>query len=110
MDKIQYSGTGKINRLKMYSMSFYESRDSISWNTIVDYLNILENLYLLENQEVFTFNLRSKERACKSLKRHFTDSSLVCAILSIASKILENDIRTFVIMFEVLVEWKTLSL
>ena len=94
----------------MYSMSFYESRDSISRNTIVDYLDILENLYLLENQEVFTSNLRSKERVCKSLKRHFTDSSLVCAILSIASKILENDIRTFVLMFEVLVEWNTLSL
>ena len=77
---------------------------TVSRNTIADYLNILENLYLLENQEAYTTNLRSKERVGKSSKRHFTDPSLACAILSITPKILENDIRTFGLMFEALVE------
>ena len=77
---------------------------TVSRNTITDYLNILENLYLLENQEAYTTNLRSKERVGKSSKRHFTDPSLACAVLSITPKILENDIRTFGLMFESLVE------
>ena len=77
---------------------------TVSRNTITDYLNILENLYLLENQKAYTTNLRSKERVGKSSKRHFTDPSLACAVLSITPKILENDIRTFGLMFEALVE------
>ena len=77
---------------------------NISRNTIADYLNILEKLYLIENQQPYTFNLRSRERVGKSAKRHFTDPSLACAALAIKPDMLINDIKTFGFMFESLVE------
>ena len=77
---------------------------SISRNTVIDYLNILEKLYLIENQEPYTFNLRSRERVGKSATRHFTDLSLACAALGIKPDMLINDIKTFGFMFESLVE------
>ena len=77
---------------------------NISRNTVADYLNILEKLYLIENQQPYTFNLRSKERVGKSVKRHFTDPSLACAALAIKPDMLINDIKTFGFMFESLVE------
>lgn len=78
--------------------------ETISRNTIADYLNILEKLYLIENQEAYTANLRSRQRIGKSVKRHFTDPSLACAILNITPEILMNDVRTYGFMFEALVE------
>ncbi len=78
--------------------------ESISRNTITDYLNILRKLYLIENQEAYTFNLRSTQRVGKSSKRHFTDPSLACAALNITPEILMNDVNTYGFMFESLVE------
>ena len=76
----------------------------LSRNTIADYLNVLSKLYLIENQVAYTINLRSKDVAGKTPKRHFTDPSLACAALEITKDKLMNDIRTFGLMFESLVE------
>ena len=38
-------------------------------NTITDYLDVLTKLYLLENQEAYSTNLRSSEAVGKSVKR-----------------------------------------
>lgn len=76
----------------------------LSRNTLSDYLSVLSKLYLIENQESYTFNLRSKDSVGKSPKRHFTDPSLACAALDITKDKLMNDIRTFGFMFESLVE------
>ena len=76
----------------------------LSRNTLADYLTVLSKLHLIENQEAYTINLRSKEVVGKSFKRHFTDPSLSCAALDITSDKLLNDIKTFGFMFEALVE------
>ena len=73
-------------------------------NSIAEYLDILEKLYLIENQEAFSTNLRSKEVVGKTPKRHFVDPSIACAVLNITPEKLVNDIRTFGFLFEALVE------
>lgn len=61
-------------------------------------------MHLIENQEAYSINLRSKDVVGKSPKRHFTDPSLACASLGITKDKLMNDIRTFGFLFEALVE------
>ena len=75
-----------------------------SKTTLADYLDVLNRLYLIENQESYSQNYRSPERIGKTLKRHFTDPSLACALLDLNTDKLINDLNTFGLMFEALVE------
>ena len=72
--------------------------------TIDDYLDVLERLHIIENQNAYSENYRSHERVGKTAKRHFTDPSLACACLELTKDKLINDLRTFGLMFEALVE------
>lgn len=51
--------------------------------TIDDYLDVLNRLHIIENQEAYNENYRSPERVGKFAKRHFTDPSLACASLDL---------------------------
>ena len=75
-----------------------------SKTTLSDYLDVLNRLYLIENQESYSQNYRSPERIGKISKRHFTDPSLACALLDLNANKLINDLNTFGLMFESLVE------
>ena len=77
---------------------------NISRNTVIDYLNVLDRLHLIENQKSFMYKIRSKSNVVKNFKRHFTDPSLGCAILNITPEKLINDLETFGLYFEALVE------
>ncbi len=77
---------------------------ALSRNTISKYLRVLTKLNLIENQEAYTTNLRSRDKVGKSPKRHFTDPSLACAVLEITPNILMQDMKTFGLLFESLVE------
>ena len=77
---------------------------NISRNTVIDYLNVLDRLHLIENQKSFMYKIRSKSNVGKNFKRHFTDPSLGCAILNITPEKLINDLETFGLYFEALVE------
>ncbi len=72
--------------------------------TVDDYLDILNRLHSIENQNAYSENYRSPERVGKSAKRHFTDPSLACACLGLTKEKLMDDLRTFGLMFEALVE------
>ena len=72
--------------------------------TIDDYLDVLNRLHIIENQDAYNENYRSPERVGKSAKRHFTDPSLACACLDLTKEKLINDLKTFGFMFEALVE------
>ena len=72
--------------------------------TISSYLDVLESLHLIENQEAFSINLRSKSRIGKSSKRHFTDVSLAASLLNLSIDKLEKDVETLGFLFEALVE------
>ena len=81
-----------------------EENLNISRNTITDYLDVLERLHLIENQNSFTYKIRSRANVGKNFKRHFVDPSLGCAVLSITPKKLINDLKTMGLYFEALCE------
>lgn len=72
--------------------------------TLDDYLDVLNRLNIIENQNAYNENYRSRERIGKAAKRHFTDPSLACALLNLTSEKLINDLNTFGFLFEALVE------
>lgn len=81
-----------------------EEQDLATKNTVLDYIDVLQKLYLIENQNAFSTNLRSSSRVGKSAKRHFVDPSLVCGILGLTSKKLINDVNFLGFLFEALCE------
>ncbi|MBQ9314638.1 MAG: ATP-binding protein [Clostridia bacterium] len=81
-----------------------DNQNSISRNTVTDYLNALDKLHLIENQNSFMYKIRSRDNVSKNPKRHFTDPSLGCAVLNITPEKLMNDLETFGFYFEALVE------
>ncbi len=75
-----------------------------SRNTVTDYLNVLDKLHITENQLPYMYKIRSRYNVGKNPKRHFVDPSLGCAILNITPEKLMNDLNTFGLYFEALVE------
>lgn len=84
----------------------YETEEELikSRTTILDYIDVLNRLHLIENQEAFSLNYRSSNRVGKVAKRHFTDPSLACACLDLSIQKLLLDHDTFGLLFEALVE------
>lgn len=81
-----------------------EAERLASRDTVIDYLDVLDRLHLIENQEAYGENYRSPGRVGKSPKRHLTDPSLSCACLGLTPEKLLKDLNTFGFMFEALVE------
>ena len=55
----------------------------VSRNTVLDYLNVLKNIHLLKDQLPYSEKIRSSVRVGKTVKRHFVDPSLACAVLGL---------------------------
>lgn len=72
----------------------------ISVNTISDYLDCFNRLFLLEDQPAYENKLRSSIKALKKPKRHFTDPSLAVAAIGATPQMLKADLNTFGYMFE----------
>ena len=64
----------------------YENDEELvkSRTTILEYIDVLDRLHLIENQEAFSLNYRPSSRVGKTSKRHFTDPSLACACLDLS--------------------------
>ncbi|MCM1048336.1 MAG: DUF4143 domain-containing protein [Clostridiales bacterium] len=77
---------------------------TIDPDTVSDYLDILNRLFLLDDQPAYSTHLRSSRRLLKSAKRHFIDPSLAVAALSATPEMLYNDLNTFGFLFENLCE------
>lgn len=78
--------------------------DSINKETVGEYLNVLDKLHLIQNQQAFNPNVRSGENVGKTAKRHFTDPSIVCGLLNLNYDKMISDLNTFGFLFESLVE------
>ena len=79
--------------------------EDIDKETVQIYLDALNRLFLLDNDEPFSTNIRSSVRVKQSEKRHFTDPSITCSLLNIKSEdMLIKDLETFGLLFEALVE------
>jgi len=75
-------------------------KGSIDESTVVDYLSVLEKLFIIENQNAFDPNYRSSVRVAKTPKRHFIDPSLAVAALGLSKEMLKNDLEYFGFLFE----------
>lgn len=76
--------------------------ESISQNTLVDYLDVLNKLYIVENLNSWSPNLRSKTVIRTSPARFFVDPSIGAASLGLNSKRLLTDFNTYGLFFEAL--------
>jgi len=76
----------------------------ISYDTVTDYLDVLDRLFLIDNQPAFDPNLRSSVRVGKRVKRHFTDPSLGIAALRVGKERLVKDLKTYGFFFEAMCE------
>lgn len=94
--------TASINKLKDDIVK--HDKENIDTETISSYLDALDRLYLFDNDEPFSVNVRSGLRVKKQEKRHFTDPSLACALLNLSEDGLLNNLVNFGFIFESMVE------
>lgn len=76
------------------------SERELAVSTVNAYLDILERLYVVENQPAWSTRLRSKAYLRKSPKRHFIDPSIAVAALQTNPDGLLRDFNTFGYLFE----------
>ena len=78
--------------------------ETINEETIADYLNLLQRMFLRLDQPAFDPNMRSSVRVGKSVKRHFVDPSLAVAAMEASDEMLGKDLNTLGFLFEALCE------
>lgn len=78
--------------------------EDIDTDTIAEYLNIFQRLFLIDNLKPFSSKIRSSVRIKQAEKRHFCDPSLACALLNITPQMLLSDLETLGFLFESLCE------
>ena len=78
--------------------------EDIDNDTVTSYIDALNRLFLLDNDEPFSINIRSSIRVKQAEKRHFVDPSIACAILNLTVEKMINDLELFGFLFEAMVE------
>ena len=78
--------------------------EDIDVDTVKDYLDIFERLFLTDNQPPFSTGVRSSVRVKQAVKRHFSDPSLACSLLNVTPARLLGDLETLGFLFEALCE------
>ncbi len=78
--------------------------EDIDVETIKEYLDIFDRLFITDNQPPFSTGVRSSVRVKQAVKRHFCDPSLACALLKATPASLLGDLETLGFLFEALCE------
>jgi uncharacterized protein len=78
--------------------------ESVDYDTIATYLDVFTRLFLIDNQQPFSKNIRSSVRIKQAEKRHFCDPALACALLKVTPERLIGDLETFGFLFEAMCE------
>lgn len=78
--------------------------EEIDIDTISVYLDVLNRLFLIDNQPPYSPALRSSVRVKQSEKKHLADPSLSCALLKATPEMLMKDLNTLGFLFEALCE------
>ena len=73
---------------------------TIDIKTFIKYEQALKDLYLIDNIDAWNPNIRSKTSIRSTSIKHFVDTSIACAALSIYPNDLLNDLKTFGFIFE----------
>lgn len=74
--------------------------DSLSTETIYNYINALKSIFVVEDLPAWSPNLRSRTAIRSSDTRHFVDPSIAVAALGIGPSDLLNDLNTMGLLFE----------
>ncbi len=78
--------------------------EDIDVETVKEYLDIFDRLFITDNQLPFSTEVRSSVRVKQAVKRHFSDPSLACSLLKMTPEGLLNDLETLGFLFEALCE------
>lgn len=78
--------------------------EDIDVETVKEYLDIFDRLFITDNQPPFSTGVRSSVRVKQSVKRHFSDPSLACSLLKVTPSSLLGDLETLGFLFEALCE------
>lgn len=78
--------------------------EDIDVETVKEYLDIFERLFITDNQPPFSTGVRSSVRVKQAVKRHFSDPSLACSLLKVTPTSLLGDLETLGFLFEALCE------
>ena len=78
--------------------------EDINVETVKEYLDIFDRLFITDNQPPFSANVRSSVRVKQAAKRHFVDPSLACSLLKLTPESLIGDLETLGFLFESLCE------
>ncbi|MGD9887185.1 MAG: ATP-binding protein [Bacilli bacterium] len=81
----------------------YTIESSTAENTLLDYLDVLNKLYIIEDLKAWNPNLRSKTVIRSTPARFFIDPSIGSTVLKLTSSRLLKDFETFGLFFEALV-------
>ena len=93
---------GQVSISTIYSDLIQNSQQSMSEDTIADYVNVLKKIFLEEDMPAWNPNLRSKAAIRTSDTRYFVDPSIAPAALGIGPNDLINDMNTFGLIYETL--------
>jgi predicted AAA+ superfamily ATPase len=78
--------------------------ESVDYDTIATYLDVFTRLFLVDNQQPFSKNIRSSVRVKQAEKRHLCDPALACALLKVTPERLIGNLETFSLLFEAMCE------
>lgn len=97
----RYTGSETTNKNILNDLNAMEA--STAENTLIDYLDALNKLYIIEDLKAWNPNLRSKTVIRSTPVRFFVDPSIGASILKLTSAKLLKDFETFGLFFESLV-------
>lgn len=73
---------------------------TIDSRTFDDYIEALQDLYIISDIEAWNPNIRSKTSIRTTPTRHFVDTSIACRALNLFPEDLMNDLESFGLFFE----------
>ena len=97
----RFTASETSNRKILSDLSALET--SMAENTLIDYLDILNKLYIIEDLQAWNPNLRSKTVIRSTPARFFIDPSIGASVLKLTSARLLKDFQTFGLFFEALI-------
>jgi len=97
----RYTASEASNQKILNDLHTIES--STAENTLLDYLDVLNKLYIIEDLKAWNPNLRSKTVIRSTPAHFFIDPSIGSTVLKLTSSRLLKDFETFGLFFEALV-------
>ena len=88
------------SRISVLANDVQEADQPLSQATAGGYLDVLKKMFIIEEQEPWLPDIRSKARQRRSPKRHFVDPSLAAAVLRLGYDAVFQDVETAGFLFE----------